>query len=82
MAHPRLRSMNADLHRGATEGSYKTVAPNRGGVVESSYMEMRRFADDVWHGFHEVNPKYVPGVCKTVSTVDYLPTAAPDMTKW
>jgi hypothetical protein len=82
VAYARLRSMNADLNRGASEGSYKTLAPDRGGVVESSYMEMRKYADDVYHGFHEVNPKYVPGRCITVDTIDYLPTATPDMTRW
>jgi hypothetical protein len=82
MAYPRLRSMNSDLNRGITEGSYKTVAPDRGGVVESSYLEMRESLDDVWHGIHERPIKYVYGRCIETTTPDYLPTAAPDMTKW
>lgn len=82
MAYPRLRSMNDDLALGAVEGSYKMVAPNRGGAVESSFMGMRRLADDVWHGFREAPVKYAPGLCKEVSTPTYFPTAAPDSTRW
>lgn len=82
MAHPRLRSMNTDLHIGATEGGYKQSAPNRGGVVESSYFTLRRDMDPVWHGFGEKNPKYAPGVCETVTTPDAMPWVTPDSTKW
>lgn len=82
MAYPRLRSMNADLAQGAVDGTYKQVAPNRGGVVESSFMELRKLADDVWHGFREAPVKYAPGLCREVSTPTYFPTATPDSTKW
>lgn len=82
MAYPKLRSMNDALNRGITEGSYKSVAPDRGGVVESSYMEMRESLDGVWHGIGERPVKYVYGRCVDAATVDYLPTEAPDSTKW
>jgi hypothetical protein len=82
MAYPRLRSMNADLDKGATDGTYKQVAPDRGGVVESSFMEMRRHLDDVWHGQREAPDKYIMGRCKVANTPGYFPTPAPDMDRW
>lgn len=35
MAYATTRSANLELNKGATEGSYRTIAPNRGGFVES-----------------------------------------------
>jgi hypothetical protein len=35
MAYAPNRSANLELNKGATEGSYRTIAPNRGGFVES-----------------------------------------------
>lgn len=37
MAVNNSRSMNADLHEGATEGSWQRLTPSRGGVVESEW---------------------------------------------
>lgn len=82
MALPRLRSMTADLREGATDGRYRKVAPDRGGVVESSFLEKRADLDDVWYGIHEKNPKVIPGLCETAPTPNWLPTKEPDSTKW
>lgn len=31
---PKYRSMNQDLHQGSVDGLYKSISPDRGGVVE------------------------------------------------
>lgn len=60
MAHPATRSCGEDLRRGMTDGSYKQLAPNRGGVVETLTSEGRRSLRDVWYGFHETDTKMLP----------------------
>lgn len=42
MAVAHDRSMNAELIEGATDGSIKKPAPNRGGVVDPHTTENRR----------------------------------------
>lgn len=34
-------SMTANLHEGATDGRYRKVAPNRGGIVEQTFRANR-----------------------------------------
>lgn len=82
MALPQLRSMNAELNEGATDGRYKKVVQNRGGFVEGGTYDNRDELDDVWYGIHEVNPKDIPGKPGYHSTPNYVPTATPDSTKW
>lgn len=60
MAYPVSRSCNADLRAGATDGTYKRYAPNRGGVVEPTSAPARRLNDAVWHGFNESAVKVMP----------------------
>lgn len=47
------RDMVANLAEGATDGSYKKVVRDRGGVVESTTYEERQDLSDVWFGIHE-----------------------------
>jgi hypothetical protein len=52
--------MNADLHEGMSDGMYKKVAMNRGGIVEQTTHDMREPLRDVWYGVHECQPKMLP----------------------
>ncbi len=75
MVYGPTRSVNAELHMGATDGKYKKVIQNRGGFVDSATYEDRRALDDQWYGIHEVNPKVSPdGVVS--ATADYVVTPA------
>lgn len=74
--------MNADLRWGAAEGSYKTLVRDRGGVVESHASEMRKYADDVWHGFHQADSFDVPGVCVKIPPLYPMPQGPIDMDRW
>jgi hypothetical protein len=67
------RSMNADLHEGATDGKYKKVVQNRGGVVEGATWAEREDLYDPWYGIHEIQPKVVPSN-GSAYTPDYVPT--------
>jgi hypothetical protein len=60
VSYPKSRSCNGALHAGMVDGSYKQVAPNRGGFVEGTTYEVRKLFSDIWYGFHEVNPKALP----------------------
>jgi hypothetical protein len=60
MSYPAFRSMNGELDQGATEGTYKTVIRNRGGVVEGLTQESRQQLSDVWFGIHEAPLKRRP----------------------
>lgn len=81
MAYPTLRSMNADLWEGATDGRYKKIVMDRGGVVDPLTHHMRDEMDDVWHGFHEKKVKDVPTIGDRV-TPNYVAFPEPDMTRW
>jgi hypothetical protein len=82
MALPPLRNMNAELVEGATDGGYKKVTQNRGGMVESTTYASRQQLDDLWYGIHEDNPKTIPGMAGSRPTPNYVPTATVDSTKW
>lgn len=72
MAYPISRSMNADLNEGATDGKYKKVIRDRGGVVTSQLNE-RRDLHDLYYGIHETPVKTSPdGLVHT--TPNYVPT--------
>jgi hypothetical protein len=81
MAYPENRSWNEDLHRGMTDGSYKKLVANRGGVVESLTTESRRTLRDVWYGFHEAAEKMLPDgrICVLTSDTVTLPEAEADL---
>jgi hypothetical protein len=60
MAYPRTRSVNAELDEGATDGKYRKVVMDRGGVVEPATYDSRRHLSDTWHGIHEQGVKIRP----------------------
>ena len=41
MAVNESRSMNNDLRRGATDGKFKTLSPDRGGMVDPTAVTVR-----------------------------------------
>lgn len=73
MTYGPTRSMNADLHIGATEGSFKKVIRDRGGFPEGTTYEARRPLDDTWYGIHEVQEK-MSGDGVVLPTRDFVPT--------
>lgn len=72
--YPPSRSMNADLHEGATDGKYKKVVQNRGGLVEGATWAERADLNDHWYGIHEKNPK-TTGDGVVAPTPDFVPTS-------
>ena len=60
MAYPKSRSMNSELAEGATDGKYKKVINNRGGVVESTTHDDQAGLNDAWFGIHETPVKTLP----------------------
>jgi hypothetical protein len=77
MAYARRRaSVNAELAEGATDGGYKKIVSNRGGIVEHTFVAARRNLDDIRYGLHEAHTKELPdGTVRP--TPDYTPTAPP-----
>lgn len=60
MATAPSRSANAELSEGMTDGKYKKVVTDRGGLVEhTTYLE-RQDLHDVWYGIHEEPDKVLP----------------------
>lgn len=60
MAYAPSRSMNAELSEGMTDGSYKKVVQNRGGVVSPKTYEARGDLNDAYYGIHEKAAKVLP----------------------
>lgn len=76
MVYPISRSMNADLHEGATDGAYKKVITDRGGIVEDATWNARRPLYDPWYGIHET-PNKMAGDNVAGPTPNYVPTPNP-----
>jgi hypothetical protein len=75
MAYPASRSMNAELSEGSTDGKYKKVVRDRGGVVEGGTLTERADLDDRYYGIHEKQVKVAPdGLLH--ATPDFARTAA------
>lgn len=75
MAYGPTRSVNAELHQGATDGKYKKVVRDRGGFVEHATYVSRRDLSDQWYGIHET-PVKVSGDGIAAPTADYVVTPA------
>jgi hypothetical protein len=71
------RSCIADLHEGATDGTYKKYAVNRGGFVEGVTALARREMSGVYHGFNERANKLMPNGAQ-ITTPNYVDIAAMD----
>jgi hypothetical protein len=61
MVYPASRSMNHDLEEGMSDGKYKKIVQNRGGIVEKQLAyDTREDLCDVYYGIHEDNEKHLP----------------------
>lgn len=77
MAYPAaIRSMNGQLAEGMSDGKYKKVVMDRGGVVEGTTYADRRVLDDTFHGIHE-SPTKVLADGTQHTTPDYVGTPLP-----
>jgi hypothetical protein len=67
--------MNAELSEGATDGKYKKIVANRGGIGVTDSLTVRTRVDlnDVWYGRHEDEVKIRPDG-KPVHTPYYVQT--------
>lgn len=73
MAYAPTRSMNAEISEGMTDGKYKKVVMNRGGIVDAGTLRERADLDDRYYGIHEKQVKVTPdGLLH--ATPDYSPT--------
>lgn len=68
------RDQLSELAEGATDGTYKKVVRDRGGVVEATTYEQRQDLSDTWFGIHETNHKNL-GDGTRRSTPNYESTA-------
>lgn len=60
MATAIPRSANAELNEGMTDGKYKKVINDRGGLVEPTTYLVRKDLADIWYGIHEEPGKVLP----------------------
>lgn len=74
MTYGPVRSANAELHEGMTDGKYKKVVTDRGGFPEGTTYAERSELHDQWYGIHEIPVKHSPDGLPLV-TPNYRPTA-------
>lgn len=60
MTYGPVRSSNAELHEGLTDGSHKKVVQGRGGFPERATYDARADLHDTWYGIHEAPVKVSP----------------------
>lgn len=72
MSYATSRPLGGELNQGLTDGTYKTINRDRGGVVEPTTYAVRSDWNDVWFGIHEAAVKHRPeGLA--VRTPTYVP---------
>ncbi|MFF1693175.1 hypothetical protein ACFVXC_06035 [Streptomyces sp. NPDC058257] len=76
MSYANPRSLTGDLNEGVTDGAYKKVVTDRGGVVEATTYAVRSDLDDRWYGIHEDPVKHRPDG-GAVSTPNFVATPTP-----
>jgi len=81
MAENIARSMNGDLAEGMSDGKYKKVVRDRGGVIDGATYVNRAALDDLYYGIHESRTKVLPDGT-THSTPDFVVTPQSDMQRW
>jgi hypothetical protein len=69
--------MNDELSEGMTDGSYKKVVQNRGGLVDPGTYEARKDLHDRWYGIHEQSNKILPDTLNT-RTPNFVSTPEAD----
>lgn len=74
MVYPAMRSMNADLEDGMSDGKYKKIVINRGGVTEKELMYAGRMdLSDTYFGIHEIADKVLPDGTVDHDSAEYTP---------
>lgn len=81
MAVNTRRSMNGNLHEGATDQKYKKVVQDRGGEIDSLTYGERAQLDDLYYGIHEARVKVSPDG-SAHATPDFVDTPVSDMRRW
>ncbi|MGW1261142.1 hypothetical protein ACWD7Y_04175 [Streptomyces drozdowiczii] len=76
MSYAPERSLTGDLNEGLTDGAYKKVVTDRGGVVEATTYAVRSDLDDRWYGIHEDPVKHTPDG-RAVTTPNFVATPPP-----
>lgn len=69
------RRQTQELAEGMSDGKYKKVIQDRGGVVEDSTYQDRKDLSDAFYGIHEASEKVLPDGTVHV-TEDYRTTPA------
>jgi hypothetical protein len=78
MAYPKTRSMNRDLEEGMTDGRYKKVVTDRGGIHEGELLyKIREELDSINYGINEIKEKEFGDSTRGV-TPDYVETHVND----
>lgn len=78
MAYPRARSVNAELHEGMTDGSFKKVIQNRGGEPEELTGLTRAQLSVKGYGIVEAQRKWLPDGSDDCNTPYTTPTRDPE----
>lgn len=79
MAYAPTRRANAELDEGMTDGKYRKVITDRGGVVDPATNDSRRELSDTWHGIHEAQSKVRPDGRRVMTPYDIAtPKADPE----
>jgi hypothetical protein len=60
MAYPKVRSCVSEIEEGMTDGKYRKVVMDRGGIVEDATYNSRCDLTDAWYGIHESPTKMTP----------------------
>ena len=80
MVYPVSRSENKGLEAGMSDGKYKKVAPNRGGIVEAELAyRVREDLHDIWFGIHECSDKVLPDTTIERNSLEYAATKPPQI---
>lgn len=81
MAVNNTGSMNSALAEGMSDGKFKKVITDRGGVCDGAAYADRAQLDDLYYGIHEARTKILPDGTSH-STPDFIATPAADMLRW
>lgn len=60
MAVNESRSMNRDLYKGATDGKFKSLTPNRGGDVDPTAASVRQMELNIQYNVQEPPAPVMP----------------------
>jgi hypothetical protein len=78
MAKPPSRSCNRELGQGMTDGSYKQVVKDRGGLVDDATWQSRKHLSVKGYGIVEAPEKELPDMVGPVRTPYTVDTADPE----